>query len=61
MNVTNTGAAFGSFKNNNAFFIALSCIALVAVRFRFSGENSHPGCLARCLTRACSSPASWAI
>src|SRR5438045_7438196 len=31
VNVTNTGAAFGSFKNNNAFFIVLSCIALVAV------------------------------
>src|SRR5881409_4403752 len=31
VNITNTGAAFGSFKNNNAFFIVLSCIALVAV------------------------------
>ena len=31
VNVPNTGAAFGSFKNNNAFFIVLSCIALVAV------------------------------
>ncbi len=29
--VTNTGAAFGSFKNNNLFFIALSCVALVVV------------------------------
>jgi signal peptidase II len=29
--VTNTGAAFGSFKNNNLFFIVLSCIALVCV------------------------------
>jgi signal peptidase II len=29
VNVTNTGAAFGSFKNNNAFFIAISCIALL--------------------------------
>jgi signal peptidase II len=28
VNITNTGAAFGSFKNNNAFFIAISCIAL---------------------------------
>src|SRR5204862_7541786 len=25
VNVTNTGAAFGSFKNNNTFFIAISC------------------------------------
>ena len=31
VNVTNTGAAFGSFKNNNLFFVALSSIALVAV------------------------------
>jgi signal peptidase II len=31
VNVTNTGAAFGSFKNNNAFFIVLSLVAMVAV------------------------------
>src|SRR5438477_10994554 len=31
VNVTNNGAAFGSFKNNNAFFIVLSCLALVVV------------------------------
>jgi len=31
VNVTNDGAAFGSFKNNNAFFIVLSCVALVFV------------------------------
>lgn len=29
--VTNTGAAFGSFRNNNYFFIALSCAALVFI------------------------------
>ena len=29
--VTNTGAAFGSFTNNNLFFIVLSCAALVFV------------------------------
>ena len=29
--VTNTGAAFGSFKNNNWFFIVLSCVAMVVV------------------------------
>jgi len=29
--VTNTGAAFGSFKNNNLFFIGLSCVALIFV------------------------------
>ena len=33
VNITNTGAAFGSFKNNNAFFIALSSVALVFVVF----------------------------
>jgi len=31
VNVTNTGAAFGSFKGNNSFFIALSCFALLVV------------------------------
>ena len=29
--VTNTGAAFGSFKNNNWFFIILSTVAIVVV------------------------------
>jgi len=33
VHVTNTGAAFGSFRNNNGFFVALSCIALVVVTF----------------------------
>ena len=31
INVTNTGAAFGSFKNNNTFFVILSCAALLFV------------------------------
>jgi signal peptidase II len=31
VNVTNTGAAFGSFKGNNTFFILLSCFALLVV------------------------------
>jgi len=31
VNVTNTGAAFGSFKDNNAFFVTISCVALVFV------------------------------
>jgi signal peptidase II len=31
VNVTNTGAAFGSFKNNNGFFVAISCVALLFV------------------------------
>jgi len=31
VNITNTGAAFGSFKNNNTFFVILSCAALIFV------------------------------
>jgi signal peptidase II len=31
VNVTNTGAAFGSFKGNNTFFVALSCFAMIVV------------------------------
>ena len=31
VNVTNDGAAFGSFKGNNTFFVAISIIALVVV------------------------------
>jgi signal peptidase II len=31
VNVTNTGAAFGSFRNNNTFFIVISSIALLVV------------------------------
>ena len=31
VNVTNDGAAFGSFKNNNAAFIVLACVAFVFV------------------------------
>jgi signal peptidase II len=31
VNVTNTGAAFGSFRNNNTFFIVISSVALVVV------------------------------
>jgi signal peptidase II len=31
VNVTNTGAAFGSFRNNNTFFIVVSCIAMGVV------------------------------
>jgi signal peptidase II len=34
VSITNTGAAFGSFKNNNAFFVAISCLALLFVRRR---------------------------
>ena len=31
VNVTNTGAAFGSFRGNNTFFIMISVVALVVV------------------------------
>ncbi len=31
VNVTNTGAAFGSFRNNNTFFIAISSLAFFVV------------------------------
>src|SRR5947199_10158399 len=31
VNVTNTGAAFGSFRNNNAGFIVISATALIVV------------------------------
>ena len=31
VNVTNTGAAFGSFRGNNTFFIIISIVALVVV------------------------------
>ena len=36
VHVTNTGAAFGSFRDNNSFFILLSCVALVVVLFLLS-------------------------
>ena len=42
VNVTNTGAAFGSFKNNNAFFIILSLVAMVAVLFVLFRKQGHP-------------------
>src|SRR5438270_171464 len=31
VNISNTGAAFGSFRGNNTFFVALSCAALLVV------------------------------
>jgi signal peptidase II len=31
VNVTNTGAAFGSFRNNNTLFVVISSVALVVV------------------------------
>jgi signal peptidase II len=42
VNVTNTGAAFGSFKNNNAFFIVLSLIAMIAVLSILLRKRAYP-------------------
>ena len=40
--ITNNGAAFGSFKNNNTFFIAISCLAaLVALVLLLSHPKVH--------------------
>jgi signal peptidase II len=41
VNITNTGAAFGSFKNNNAFFIAISCVALLFALVLLLGRHKH--------------------
>ena len=41
VNITNTGAAFGSFKNNNTFFIAISCIALLFGLILLLGRREH--------------------
>lgn len=41
VNVTNTGAAFGSFRNNNTFFIVLSCAALAVVLSLLLRRRSH--------------------
>lgn len=40
VHVTNTGAAFGSFRNNNGFFIVLSCIALVVVTYLLTRKGA---------------------
>lgn len=44
VNVANNGAAFGSFKNNNTFFIFLSCAAFIFVLFLLlrPQESSEP-------------------
>ncbi len=41
VHVTNTGAAFGSFRNNNGFFIALSGVALVVVAFLLTRKETR--------------------
>lgn len=35
VNITNTGAAFGSFQNKNFLFVALSAVALIVVLAQF--------------------------
>ena len=39
VNITNTGAAFGSFKNNNLFFVAISCVALLLALILLLGRH----------------------
>src|SRR3954463_1789826 len=41
VNVTNTGAAFGSFKDNNNFFIAVSCLAMLFVLTLLVRRRKH--------------------
>ncbi len=41
VNITNTGAAFGSFKSGNTFFIAISCIALLFALVLLLGRHEY--------------------
>ena len=41
VNVTNDGAAFGSFKGNNTFFIIISVVALVVVTVLLVRHRRH--------------------
>src|SRR6266403_3001519 len=41
VDVTNTGAAFGSFRNNNTFFIAISSVAFFVVLLLLVRRRSH--------------------
>jgi signal peptidase II len=41
VNVTNNGAAFGSFKGNNNFFIAISCLAMLFVLTLLVRRHRH--------------------
>jgi signal peptidase II len=45
VNITNTGAAFGSFKNNNTFFIVISCLAALLALVLLVGRHrpTQPG------------------
>jgi signal peptidase II len=50
VNVTNNGAAFGTFKGNNTFFIGISLLALVVVTVLL--VRSHPADLWRDISLA---------
>ena len=41
VNITNTGAAFESFQNNNAFFIGISCLALLFALILLLGRHKQ--------------------
>src|SRR5437764_8363667 len=41
VNITNNGAAFGSFKNNNGFFIGISCLALLIALILLLGHRKQ--------------------
>jgi len=41
VNITNNGAAFGSFKNNNGFFIGISCLALLIALILLLGRHKQ--------------------
>jgi signal peptidase II len=43
VNITNTGAAFGSFRNNNTLFIAISCVALLFALVLLVGHRHQTG------------------
>ena len=44
VNVTNTGAAFGSFRGNNTFFIIISIVALVVVATSLARNRQPDPC-----------------
>lgn len=44
VSVTNTGAAFGSFKGNNTFFVIISIIALVVVTILLVRSRRSDAC-----------------
>jgi signal peptidase II len=51
VNITNTGAAFGSFKNNNPFFIAISCLAALVALVLLLGKPKSQASAAESIRR----------